>query len=104
MNPFLVFDLDLTATDDDLAARYRELVTRYPPDQHPELFAEVRAAYEALRGRRNRLKTWLFWFDRFGRALVESEKMLREDSLRTRVDSDSLGAVLRSLRAEGDHD
>ena len=101
MNPFLVFDLDLDATDDDVSSRYHLLLRRYPPDRHPELFAEIRSAYDALKDRRSRIKTWLFSFDRFGRALAQSEKMLLENAARPRATSVRLATTLREAHREG---
>jgi curved DNA-binding protein CbpA len=54
--------LELPAEADDLAvrARYVELVRRYPPEQVPEQFARIRAAYELLKDRDRRLEYRLF--------------------------------------------
>lgn len=102
MNPFLVFELDVDATDDDVSSRYHELLRRYPPDRNPELFAEIRTAYDVLKDRRGRIKTWLFSFDRFGRALAESEKMLLENAPRPRATAVDLAKTLRANHSE-DH-
>jgi curved DNA-binding protein CbpA len=63
MYPFFVLGVDHDATDEQVAARYRELVRAYPPDRAPEQFAEIRQAFEALADRRRRLYTRLYYMD-----------------------------------------
>src|SRR3954464_1206692 len=59
-DPFQVFGLPPDADDAAVRQRYLELVRRHPPEQAPERFAAVRAAYERLRDRDARLRYRLF--------------------------------------------
>src|SRR5262245_26619736 len=57
---YQVLDLPPDSDDDAIRRRYLELVRRYTPEQHPEKFAAVRAAYESLRDLNTRLRYRLF--------------------------------------------
>src|SRR5436190_17760660 len=59
-DPYTVLGLPPDADDAAVRQRYLELVRRYPPEQAPERFAAVRAAYELLRDRDARLRYRLF--------------------------------------------
>src|SRR3954447_5219957 len=59
-DPFQVLGLAPDADDAAVRQRYLELVRRYTPEQAPERFAAVRAAYEQLRDRDTRLRYRLF--------------------------------------------
>jgi curved DNA-binding protein CbpA len=54
--------LGLPDDSDDAAVRrrYLELVRQYPPEHHPQKFAQVRAAYEQLKDAGTRLRHRLF--------------------------------------------
>lgn len=84
--PFAVLDLPHDATDEEVAARYRELVHAFPPEQAPAEFQAIRAAYEALKDRRVRLRTRLTWFDRTGRALATHPRLDRAPRPRLALD------------------
>ena len=104
MNPFLVFDIDLDTTDEEVTTRYHELIKDFPPDRHPECFSEIRAAYEALKDRRSRLKTWLFGFDDLGRHLAQGLPELVGADERPRIDAAAVAAAMRSLRRGDTHE
>ena len=59
-DPYTVLGLPDDADDAAVRQRYLELVRRFPPEQAPERFAVVRAAYERLRDRDARLRHRLF--------------------------------------------
>jgi DnaJ-class molecular chaperone len=59
-DPYQALGLPPDSDDDTVRARYLALVRQFPPEQAPERFAEVRAAYEALRDRDARLRRRLF--------------------------------------------
>jgi curved DNA-binding protein CbpA len=59
-DPYSVLDLPGDADDDAIRRKYLELVRRFPPEQNPERFAEVRAAYEALKDINSRVRHRLF--------------------------------------------
>src|SRR5947209_5301112 len=59
-DPYQVLGLPPDSTDETIRRRYLELVRRFPPEQQPEKFAAVRAAYESLRDLDTRLRYRLF--------------------------------------------
>ena len=60
MDPYQILGLAPDADDAAIRARYLELVRRWPPEQAPDRFAAVRAAYERIRDRDSRLRHSLF--------------------------------------------
>ena len=61
MNPFLVLNLPLGATDADVRAAYQSLLRRFPPERRPEKFQIIQEAYQSLRTERER---WNWRLDR----------------------------------------
>ncbi len=59
-DPYAVLNLPSESDDETIRLRYLELVRKYPPEQAPEKFAAVRAAYESLKDLRTRLNHRLF--------------------------------------------
>jgi curved DNA-binding protein CbpA len=59
-DPFATLDLPPDADDAAVRKRYLELTLAFPPEQHPERFAAVRAAYEKIRTLDARVKYKLF--------------------------------------------
>ena len=59
-DPYAVLGLPPDSDDEAVRRRYLELVRHFPPEQAPERFAAVRAAYESLRDRDARLRRRLF--------------------------------------------
>ena len=59
-DPFDVLDLSVAANEQEIRARYLELVRDFPPDSVPERFAEIRAAYDELSDPRQQLRQTLF--------------------------------------------
>jgi DnaJ-class molecular chaperone len=59
-DPYSVLELPADADDDMIRRRYLELVRRHPPEQNPERFAAIRAAYEALKDVNTRVRHRLF--------------------------------------------
>lgn len=48
-DPFLILGLPREANETEIRARYLELVKQFPPDQAPDKFREIRAAFEAAK-------------------------------------------------------
>ena len=48
-DPYEILGLDSNASEAAVRKRYLELVRQHPPDQAPEQFARIRAAYDELR-------------------------------------------------------
>ncbi len=59
-DPYFVLELTSDASENEIRQRYLELVRKFPPDQAPERFAAIHAAYASLRDPATRLKEQLF--------------------------------------------
>lgn len=59
-DPYTTLGLPLDADDAAVRARYLQLTREFPPEQHPERFAELRAAYEKVKDIHARTRYWLF--------------------------------------------
>ncbi len=46
---YLVLGLSFPATDEEVRRAYLDLVKRFSPERHPERFAKITEAYEALK-------------------------------------------------------
>ncbi len=60
VDPYATLGVESDADDETIRRRYLELVRQYPPEQHPERFAAVRAAYEKLKDIDARVRHRLF--------------------------------------------
>jgi curved DNA-binding protein CbpA len=60
LDPYRVLGIDRRASDADIKRAYFQLVRQYPPEQAPEKFQEIRAAYEELRDPARRARIDLF--------------------------------------------
>ncbi len=72
-DPFAVLGLPPDADDAAVRGRYLELTRQFPPEQHPERFAAVRAAYDRLKDLDARVRYRLFEAGRDGgiEAIIE---------------------------------
>jgi curved DNA-binding protein CbpA len=59
-DPYTVLGVPADADDDVIRRRYLELARTFTPEQHPERFAAVRAAYEKVKDLNNRASYRLF--------------------------------------------
>lgn len=59
-DPYTVLNLPQDVDDATVRKRYLELTIQFPPEQHPEKFAALRAAYEKIRTLEARAKYRLF--------------------------------------------
>lgn len=59
-DPYLILGLAPDADDAAVETAYLEGIKRCPPERDPERFQALRAAYETLRSRRDRLSYALF--------------------------------------------
>ena len=60
IDPYSVLGVARDAGEAVVRKRYLELVRAFPPDRDPERFAEVRAAFEAIRDPVQRVEDQLF--------------------------------------------
>ena len=93
-DPHAVLGLPADADDEAIRRRYLELVREFPPDHHPEKFARVREAYEALKDLNTRLRRRLFERSRHDSLDVLIEEIASR-SPRRRV---SLEALLQAVK------
>lgn len=59
-NPFAVLGVAETDNDDAIKKAYLQQVRENPPERDPERFQTIRAAYDAIKTRRDRLHYRLF--------------------------------------------
>jgi DnaJ-class molecular chaperone len=59
-DPFSVLGVPPDAGDGAIRRRYLELAREFPPEQHPDRFAKIRAAYEAIKNLDGRVRYRLF--------------------------------------------
>jgi curved DNA-binding protein CbpA len=57
---YAILGLPPDSDDDAIRRRYLQLVKEFPPDRHPEKFAEIRRAYESLKDLDTRLQHRVF--------------------------------------------
>lgn len=60
IDAYAVLDLPRTATAEEIKRAYFQNVRRFPPEQEPEKFQQIRRAYELLRDPKQRSLTDLF--------------------------------------------
>lgn len=59
-NPYQVLGVGVDADEEQIRQRYLALVRQFPPDQQPQQFARIRAAYDVLRDPVKSLEKRLF--------------------------------------------
>lgn len=59
-DPYSILGVPPAADDAAIRRRYLELTREFPPEQHPDRFAAVRAAYEKLKDLDGRVRHRLF--------------------------------------------
>ena len=59
-DPYTVLGVANDADDETIRRRYLELAREFTPEQQPERFAAVRAAYEKIKHLENRVRHRLF--------------------------------------------
>lgn len=88
-DPFATLGLPPDAGDEEIRSRYLELVRAHPPERSPQRFAEIRAAYDALRDPVARIKRQVFGFGENG-SLDDVLASVRETGPRRRFPTDLL--------------
>lgn len=74
-DPYTVLEVSPDAADETIRQRYLELARRFPPEQNPERFAAVRAAYEKVKDLNSRAMFRLFeagWDDTIDAIIEEA--------------------------------
>jgi curved DNA-binding protein CbpA len=93
-DPYKVLGLSPDSDDAAIRRRYLELVKQFPPEQHPEKFAAVRAAFESLRDVTTRVQHRLFEAGRADSIDAIIEELACQNS-RRRVSLQTLLALIR---------
>ena len=91
-DPYKTLDVPRHADEAEVRRRYLELVREFPPDRAPGRFAEIRAAYDAIRDPDRRLEALVLETD-----LSDSVDAIAADlrrRLRDRLDSAPLNILL----------
>ncbi len=60
LKSYLVLDLPLDATDQEIRKKYLQLVKVHSPEKKPEMFQKITTAYESIKDARTRATTELF--------------------------------------------
>ena len=63
MDPRQILGVDRSAGDEEIRSAYLRKVKEHPPEQSPELFEQIRDAYETLKDPRKRMAAMLFAAD-----------------------------------------
>jgi len=84
-DPYEIWGVAPGAGEGVVRERYLELVRAFPPDQAPERFAAIHAAYSALRDPAKRLENQIFRIDcaddSFERIVADLRERLRNARL-----------------------
>ena len=94
MDPFAVLGVDDDAGDETIRQRYLALVRRFPPDREPDRFQEIRQAYEAIRGARERLEVRLLRTSTAALMRLKRHCLDAADADRRRASSATVTALL----------
>lgn len=60
LRSFIILDLPLDASDQEIRKKYLDLVKKFTPEKSPAQFQKVTDAYESVKDRRSRVKSRLF--------------------------------------------
>ena len=94
-DPYTILGVAPESDDEAIRRRYLALVREFSPEQHPQRFAAIRAAYDAVKDLNSRVKNRLFEQGR-----QDSVDQIIEDILcRTPRRRYSLQALLDNLRS-----
>jgi curved DNA-binding protein CbpA len=96
-DPYVTLGVEPDAADETIRRRYLELVRQYTPEQHPEKFAAIRAAYERLKDLDARVRHRLF--EQGKREGID--ELIEELACRTPRRRYGLQALLSMQRAAG---
>lgn len=95
-DPYEILGIAGAANEAAVRQRYLELVREFPPDQAPEKFAAIHAAYAALRDPTRRLNDQIFRFERTDDSFDLIIADLRERLRNARLPVDALLALADS--------
>jgi curved DNA-binding protein CbpA len=95
MTPYAILGVAADAGDEEIKKAYLAKVRLHPPDRDPEAFQQVRAAYEAVRGQKERLRHELFHVGMPGQQALARRLMQGKGA--TRPDAAALRGLLTAL-------
>ena len=93
-DPYAVLGIPPESDDDTIRKRYLELVKQYSPEQHPQRFAAIRAAYDVVRELNRRVAFQLFEAGRHD----SIDQIIEEIACQTPRRRFSLQALMDNLR------
>jgi curved DNA-binding protein CbpA len=93
-DPYAVLGVGPESDDETIRKRYLDLVREFSPEQHPQRFSAVRAAYEQVRDLNSRVRYRLFEQGRRD----SIEQIIEEIACRTPRRRWSLQALLDNVR------
>lgn len=93
-DPYAVLGVAPQSDDEAIRKRYLELVKQFSPEQHPQRFATIRSAYEAIRDLNSRVAYQLFEAGKKD----SIDQIIEEIACRTPRRRYSLNALLENQR------
>ncbi len=60
LTPYLILGLEPDATQEEIRARYLQLVKQHPPSRSPRHFEQISAAYERIKDERLRIRELIY--------------------------------------------
>jgi curved DNA-binding protein CbpA len=92
-DPYRVLGIERTATAAEIKQAYFALVRAHPPERDPEMFKQIRTAYEALRDPAQRAETDMRLLQRW----QPTDRRRPAPELHLRVEPHDLFVALRAL-------
>src|SRR6476659_3709203 len=93
-DPYATLGITPESDDETIRKRYLELVKQFSPEQHPQRFAAIRSAYEAIRDLNSRVAYQLFEAGKKD----SIDQIIEEIACRTPRRRYSLNALLENQR------
>lgn len=98
LDPYVLLDVAESADDQAIARAYLTKVKQYSPEKSPEMFQQVRTAYESIKLPRDRIKQRVFATEGLD-ASVLIQALLKPGALQ-RPSRETLQAALAELTHE----
>lgn len=74
LKDFLTLDISPDASDEQIREAYLHLIKKHPPEKDPVNFQRINSAYEAVKDKRSRVRTRIF----FSATVKDPEQSLLE--------------------------
>lgn len=98
LDPYVLLDVAESADDQAVTRAYLAKVKQYPPEKSPEMFQQIRTAYESIRSPRDRIKQRVFAIEGLDTSVLV-QALLKPGALQ-RPSQETLQAALAELTHE----